>query len=137
MIYEIDLILCAISAFFFKNIFTFALFLLAAYFLFKYVIQKFSNITVILYILFMICIFAGGVVLSLIPSKEDILCPIMINSYYIGPLTFAIFIALIVSIIVDLISMLCNKNKDKNKKEEKTIKTKKNVKKIKKKIIKE
>ena len=103
MIYEIDLAFCALSSFFFKNFLTFALFLLVGYLIFKYLIQKLSNITVILYLLFMITIFAGGVVLSFIPSKEDIFCPTMIDSYYLGPLTFILLVALLVSIIVDLI----------------------------------
>lgn len=103
MIYEIDLAFCALSSFFFKNFLTFALFLLVGYLIFKYLIQKLSNITVILYLLFMITIFAGGVVLSFIPSKEDIFCPTMIDSYYLGPLTFILLVALLVSIIIDLI----------------------------------
>lgn len=103
MIYEIDLAFCALSSFFFKNFLTFALFLLLGYLIFKYLIQKLSNITVIIYILFMITIFAGGVVLSFIPSKEDIFCPTMIDSYYLGPLTFILLILLLVSIIIDLI----------------------------------
>ena len=125
MIYEIDLVLCATSAFFFKNIFTFALFLFAAYFIFKYLIQKLSNFTVILYLLFIICIFAGGIVLSLIPSRENLMCPIMINSYYLGPVTFTLFIALVISMIVDIIIMIkSNSDEDNDKKEKKTIKEK-------------
>ena len=129
MIYEIDLAFCAISAFFFKNFLTFAMFLLLGYFIFKFFIQKLSNITVIIYLLLMITIFAGGVVLSFIPSKEDILCPTMINSYYLGPLTFILVISLLVSIIVDLIKLPRNKVIEKEEKKEK-----KKVKKTKKKI---
>ena len=123
MIYEIDLTFCAISAFFFKNFLTFALFLLLGYFIFKYFIQKLSDITVILYFLLMITIFAGGVVLSFIPSKEDVLCPTMINSYYLGPLTLILLISLLASIIVDLIKMPRVKNVEKQ--EKKKIKKKK------------
>ena len=137
MIYEIDLILCAISAFFFKNIFTFAIFLLTVYFIFKYLIQKLSNLTIILYLALAVSIFAGGVVLSIISSKEDITCPIMINSYYLGPLAFSLFIALIISIIVDLIIMRFGKTKKKEKKVKKEIKEEKVEKKelTKKKVI--
>ena len=106
MIYEIDYAFCALSAFFFKNFFTFALFLLLGYFIFKYFIQKLSNISVILYLLFMITIFAGGIVLSFIPSKEDVMCSTVVNSYYLGIVALVLLVLLIVSIIVDLITML-------------------------------
>lgn len=129
MIYEIDLIFCAISAFFFKNYLTFALFLLLGYFIFKYFINKLNNITIIIYILFLISIFAGGVVLSCIPSKEDVLCSTMINSYYLGPVAFVLFVSLLVSIITDLIRMPHNKKIEKQKKKNNIRKIKKTIKK--------
>lgn len=124
MIYEIDLIFCAISAFFFKNFLTFALFLFLGYFIFKLFIQKLGNVSVILYLLFIVSIFAGGVVLSFIPKKENIMCSTVVNSYYLGVVASTLLIAFIISAIIDIIKIL-NDKKDVVKKETKIKKKKK------------
>ena len=111
MIYEVNLAFCAVSVFFFKNFLTFAAFLLFGYLLFKYLIQKLSNISIILYLLLIISIIASGIVISLIPSKEDVLCPIMVNSYYLGPVVLTLLIGTIISIIVDIFRVFVFKKK--------------------------
>ena len=111
MFYDVDLAFCAVSVFFFKNFLTFAAFLLIGYLLFKYFIQKLSNISVILYLLLIISIIASGIVISLIPSKEDVLCPIMVNSYYLGPVVLTLLIGTVISVIVDLFRVFVFKKK--------------------------
>lgn len=111
MIYDVDFAFCAVSVFFFKNFLSFAAFLLIGYLLFRYFIQKLSNVSIILYLSLIVSIIASGIVISLIPSKEDVLCPIMINSYYLGPVVLLLMISTIVSVVVDIFRVFVFKKK--------------------------
>lgn len=131
MIYEIDYSFCALSSFIFKNFLTFALFIIICYLLLKYIISYLSNLTVILYILLITTIFAGSIVLLMLPNKEDVLGHTVVNSYYLGPLSFILLLALLLSMIFDFVHLLSKKNKktikkkitiEKEKIEEKNIK---------------
>lgn len=133
MIYWIDYAFCAISAFFFSNFFTFALFGAIVYSLLRFVISKLSNITIILYLLFVITLFVGGIVLCLLPSKEDILSDTVVNSYYLGHVAFILLIAFLMSVGSDLLTL--SKNSDSKKNIKKHIKKEESKEKTKKKII--
>ncbi len=118
MIYAINYFFCMISAFFFKNFLTIILFVVLGFIILKYLIQKLSNITIILYLLFIITLFSGGLVLWLLPDKEDILSDKVVDSYYLGTLSFILLIALLISIGYDLYTLI-NHNKNKKRKIEK------------------
>lgn len=118
MIYAINYFFCMISAFFFKSFLTIVLFVVLGFIILKYLIQKLSNITIILYLLFIITLFSGGLVLWLLPDKEDILSDKVVDSYYLGTLSFILLIALLISIGYDLYKLI-NHNKNKKRKIEK------------------
>ena len=90
---------CSISAFFFKNILTFLLFCLLSYFLYFYVIRKLNKISRILFYIFIALVFASGVVLILLPSKENVMSSHVINSYYFGPVELVTILLLFVSML--------------------------------------
>ena len=109
MIYSINLLLCAISAFCFKNIFTFLLFAVIVVTLYHFFIKKLSDITNLLYFLTVIVILTGGLVIWLLPNKENIIPSIIVDAYYLGPVEFLLFIALLISIVFDVIYLKQNK----------------------------
>lgn len=128
MIHAIDLLFCTICAFLFKHFFTFIIFIVLGFLILRFIIQKLSNITILLYLLFVITMFAGGVVLWLLPDKEDIFSDEVINSYYLGTLAFILLIALLISIGYDLYKII---NSKKKKKKPLKVETKQEEKKIK------
>ena len=90
---------CSISAFLFSNIVTFILFILFSYLMYYYVIKKLNRISKVLYLIFISLIIASGIVLVLLPSKEDVMSSIVINSYYFGPVEFLIILLLFISML--------------------------------------
>ena len=128
MFYSINLLLCAISAFCFKNILTFLLFGVGAWILYHFAIRKLSDITVILYILNILIILIGGFVIWLLPNKEDIIPSIIVDTYYLGPIELLLFFGFLVSLVFD-IKFLLQKKKIKNrivKKQPQKVNTEKN-----------
>lgn len=90
---------CSISAFFFKNIVTFLLFCLLSYFLYFYVIRKLNKTSRILFYIFVALIISSGIVLILLPSKENVMSSHVINSYYFGPVELITILLLFVSML--------------------------------------
>ena len=113
MIYSINLLLCAISAFCFKNIFTFLLVLVLAFVIFNYVIKKMSNTTILLYFLNILVVLIGGLVIWLLPNREGIIPNIIINAYYLGPVEVVLFISFLISLVFDICYLSSKKNKKK------------------------
>ncbi len=72
MIYSINLLLCAISALLFKNIFIFVLLSLVFFLLFYYFIRKMSSLTIILYLLNVVVILVGGFVFGYYQIKKEL-----------------------------------------------------------------
>ena len=97
---------CSISAFFFNNIITFLLFGLLAYMLYYIVIRKLNKLSKILYFIFIVLVFASGIVLVLLPGKENVMSSCVVNSYYFGPVE-------LVTIILLFISMFLRKSDEK------------------------
>lgn len=128
MVYSINLLLCAISALLFKNVFTFLALLIGAYILFYFFIRKMSNTTILLYFLNLFVLFVGAFVIWLLPNKEGIIPSIIVDAYYLGPLECFLFILFLISIACDITYLIHNKKNKKKvvKKEVSKEKEKKN-----------
>ena len=100
MLSLIESFFCSISAFFFKYLFTFVLFIAVSYLIYNYFIKRFNRITNILYFIFLLMVTAGGIVLVLLPSKENVMSPHVITSYYLAPLQLIVLISLFISILL-------------------------------------
>ena len=90
---------CSISVFFFSNIFTLLLLLIFTFLLYYYVISKLNYIVKVLFFTFVALIVAGGMVHVFLPSKEDAMSPIIIASYYLGPIEFLVTLSLLITIL--------------------------------------
>lgn len=122
MIHAIDLFFCSLTTILFKNFLTLILFFIVGYIILKFLIQKLSNISILLYLLLIITLFTGGLVLWLLPKEADPLSDEVVNSYYLGTLAFVLFVALLISVIYDLYTIYKEKNKKKKIKKSSTIK---------------
>ena len=100
MLNIINSFFCSISAFFFNNIITFILFILFVFLLYFLVISKLNNMTRILFYIFITLIVASGIVLILLPSKENIMSSVVIDSYYFGPIELVIVLLLFISMLL-------------------------------------